>query len=77
VSAELLQLGGARRTPLIAQSEASECALACLAMVAGHHGFKTDLIELRQRFALSLNCGRATGPREVAGLGALVRACGS
>ncbi|MBQ1498950.1 MAG: peptidase domain-containing ABC transporter [Sphingomonas sp.] len=54
MSIELLQLGGARRTPLIAQSEASECALACLAMIAGHHGFKTDLIELRQRFALSL-----------------------
>lgn len=54
MSTARLDLGGRRRTPHIAQSEASECALACLAMIAGFHGFKTDLAELRQRFALSL-----------------------
>lgn len=43
-----------RRTPLIQQSEASECALACLAMVADHHGYRTDLTALRRRHALSL-----------------------
>ncbi len=51
---DLLDLGGKRRTPYIAQGEGSECALACIAMVAGHHGYKTDLIALRQRYALSL-----------------------
>ena len=51
---DMLDLGGSRRTPYIAQSEASECALACLAMVAGYHGYKTDLIALRQRYAMSL-----------------------
>jgi ATP-binding cassette subfamily B protein RaxB len=46
--------GGARRVPLILQSEAAECGLACLAMVAGAHGLGTDLPTLRQRFSLSL-----------------------
>jgi ATP-binding cassette, subfamily B, bacterial CvaB/MchF/RaxB len=50
----LIQLEGGRKTPLIRQSEASECGLACLAMVAGHHGMETDLATLRRRFSLSL-----------------------
>src|SRR5215213_909187 len=50
----LLDLTGRRSTPLIQQSEASECGLACLAMVAGYHGLKTDLTALRMRFSLSL-----------------------
>ena len=52
--ADILEYGGRRRTPYMQQSEASECALACLAMVASHHGYKTDLAALRQRHALSL-----------------------
>ena len=51
---DLLELAGARRTPLIRQAEASECGLACLAMVAARHGLKTDLTALRRRFSLSL-----------------------
>lgn len=38
----------------ILQSEAAECGLACLAMVADHHGYKTDLNQLRQKFPQSL-----------------------
>lgn len=38
----------------IRQSQAAECGLACLAMVADHHGHRTGLRELRQRFQLSL-----------------------
>ncbi|PJK11950.1 hypothetical protein CO614_06400 [Lysobacteraceae bacterium NML120232] len=38
----------------ILQSEAAECGLASLAMVAGHHGLELSLPELRQRFPLSL-----------------------
>ncbi|MES2957213.1 MAG: peptidase domain-containing ABC transporter [Pseudomonadota bacterium] len=45
---------GARRVPLVLQTEAAECALACLAMVAAAHGHRTDLPTLRQRFSLSL-----------------------
>ena len=48
-----LGLGGAQ-VPLILQTEAAECGLACLAMVAGAHGLHTDLATLRQRFSLSL-----------------------
>jgi ATP-binding cassette subfamily B protein RaxB len=50
-----LRLGfGAHHTPLILQTEAAECGLAALAMVAGAHGHRTDLPTLRQRFSLSL-----------------------
>lgn len=42
-----------QRVPLILQSEAAECGLACLAMVAGSHGLDTDPHSLRQRFELS------------------------
>lgn len=45
---DLLKLGGLRRTPFVEQSEAAECGLACLAMVAGHHGLKTDMPALRR-----------------------------
>ena len=45
---------GSRRVPVLLQSEASECALACLAMVVAAHGHRTDLPTLRQRFSLSL-----------------------
>lgn len=43
-----------RRTPVILQSEAAECALACLAMVAGHHGHHIDLATMRARYSISL-----------------------
>lgn len=39
---------------LILQTEAAECGLACIAMVAAHHGYDTDLPSLRRRFSLSL-----------------------
>ncbi|RSV32188.1 peptidase domain-containing ABC transporter [Sphingomonas sp. ABOLH] len=51
---DLLDFGGARRTPLIRQAEASECGLACVAMIAGHHGFRTDLPMLRRHFGVSM-----------------------
>lgn len=44
-----------RRTlPVIFQTEATECGLACLAMIAGYHGLQTDLLSLRQRFSVSM-----------------------
>lgn len=42
------------KVPVVLQSEAAECGLACLAMVAGHHGFRTDLSTLRRRWSVSL-----------------------
>ena len=47
-----LRLGN--RLPLILQTEATECGLVCLAMIAGYHGYHTDLPELRRRFSVSL-----------------------
>lgn len=42
-----------RRGPVILQTEAAECGLACLAMIASVHGFRTDLAGLRRRWAIS------------------------
>jgi len=39
---------------LVLQSEAAECGLACLAMVAAAHGRRETLPELRRRFPISL-----------------------
>jgi ATP-binding cassette, subfamily B, bacterial CvaB/MchF/RaxB len=36
------------------QSEAAECGLACVAMVANHHGHQLDLTTLRNRYSVSL-----------------------
>jgi len=36
------------------QTEAAECGLACLAMIAGYHGLETDLQALRRDHAVSL-----------------------
>jgi ATP-binding cassette subfamily B protein RaxB len=47
-----LRLG--RRLPLVLQTEATECGLACLAMVAGYHGDHRSLSQLRQSYSLSL-----------------------
>ncbi|WP_152428793.1 peptidase domain-containing ABC transporter [Methylomonas sp. MK1] len=50
----ILDFSGRRKTPLILQTEAAECGLACLAMVANFHGHRVDLASLRQKFSLSL-----------------------
>lgn len=49
-----LHLGWGTRLPMILQTEAAECGLACLAMIAGYHGSHSTLAELRRRFGLSL-----------------------
>ena len=43
-----------RRLPVIFQTEAAECGLACLAMVANYHGNRIDLPALRRRFSISV-----------------------
>lgn len=42
------------KLPLILQTEATECGLACLGMIAGFHGHRTDLASLRRQFPISL-----------------------
>jgi len=45
---------GSKAVPVWLQSEAAECGLACVAMVAGAFGCRVDLATLRQRFPVSL-----------------------
>jgi len=45
---------GWRSTPILLQTEAAECGLACIAMIAGRHGHRLDLAALRRRFDVSL-----------------------
>ncbi|MGN7872998.1 peptidase domain-containing ABC transporter [Roseateles sp. 22389] len=50
----LLGFGGGPRLPVVLQAEASECGLACMAMVLSAHGHHVSLAELRMRFPASL-----------------------
>ncbi len=49
-----LQLGARRRLPVFLQTEAAECGLASLGMIACFHGHRIDLAGLRRRFTVSL-----------------------
>ncbi|MEN9865123.1 MAG: Type secretion system ATPase, partial [Pseudomonadota bacterium] len=49
-----LSFGFKPKLPLLLQTEAAECGLACLGMIASFHGFRTDLSSLRGRFPISL-----------------------
>lgn len=41
------------RLPLVLQTEIAECGLACLAMISGYHGRRTDLADLRARLGMT------------------------
>ena len=49
-----LNLSGTSQLPVIRQNEASECGLACLAMIANYYGFKIDIVSLRRKYTSSL-----------------------
>lgn len=56
---------------VVLQSEAAECGLACMAMVASAHGLHLQLSELRQRCVLSMkgmNLSRLMGVADALGL---------
>jgi ATP-binding cassette subfamily B protein RaxB len=50
----MLNLNGTAQLPVIRQTEAAECGLACLAMVASYFGHRIDLNTLRRRHPVSL-----------------------
>jgi ATP-binding cassette subfamily B protein RaxB len=52
--AALLHFKNRGHLPVIHQTEAAECGLACLAMVASYHGHRIDLNTLRRRYPVSL-----------------------
>lgn len=49
-----LQFGWRRRLPVVQQSQAAECGLACVNMVANYYGHHIDMVTMRQRFSSSL-----------------------
>lgn len=51
---EGLSFGWGRRLPVVLQTEAAECGLACISMVAAYFGYPVDSAALRRRFGLSL-----------------------
>jgi ATP-binding cassette subfamily B protein RaxB len=50
---ERLNFGFTPKLPVLRQTEAAECGLVCLAMVASFHGLRTDPAAIRSRHAVS------------------------
>jgi ATP-binding cassette subfamily B protein RaxB len=55
-----------RKIPDIRQSEAAECGLACLTMIAAYYGQRNDLASLRHRYPVSLKGMTLVGVIEAA-----------
>ncbi|THJ45980.1 peptidase domain-containing ABC transporter [Burkholderia sp. LS-044] len=67
-----LSFGIGSKLPITLQTEAAECGLACLAMVAGYHGHHVSLATLRGQFPVSLKgmgLGRVIEVAQRLGLG--------
>jgi ATP-binding cassette, subfamily B, bacterial CvaB/MchF/RaxB len=54
VTAGVFNFTGRGHLPVIQQTEAAECGLACLAMIASYHGHRIDLNTLRRQHPISL-----------------------
>jgi ATP-binding cassette subfamily B protein RaxB len=55
-----------KRLPVVLQTEAAECGLSCIAMVASYWGHKIDLSSMRQRFSVSLKGATLKGLMAIA-----------
>lgn len=44
-----------QQLPVYLQSEVAECGITCIAMVACYHGFKTNMLAMRQRYPAGLH----------------------
>ncbi|CAB3910534.1 hypothetical protein LMG26691_04972 [Achromobacter animicus] len=64
---ERLALGFKRRVPGLLQTEAAECGLACVGMIAGYHGHHQSLAALRARFPVSMKGATLATLIQVAG----------
>jgi ATP-binding cassette subfamily B protein RaxB len=53
-SLDKLAITWGSRLPMIMQTEAAECGVACLAMIVGYHGQPCEITELRRRLSVSL-----------------------
>lgn len=54
-------MNGRRNLPVVRQATATECGLACVAMIASYHGMPTDLASLRRKHEASLKGATLTG----------------
>lgn len=61
-----LKLGNHGRVPVVFQSEAAECGLACLCMVSQYHGAGTDMTQLRQHYGMSMRGATLKGLMDIA-----------
>jgi ATP-binding cassette subfamily B protein RaxB len=62
-----LRFGSSRRLPVFLQTEAAECGLASLGMIACFHGHRIDLAGLRRQFTVSLKGATLAYLMQVAG----------
>ena len=62
-----LRFGHVKRLPMFLQTEAAECGLASIGMVACFHGHRVDLAALRRRFTVSLKGSTLAFLMQVAG----------
>src|SRR5512144_3173920 len=62
-----LEFGARRRLPVFLQTEAAECGLASVGMIAWFHGHRIDLAGLRRRFTVSLKGATRAHPMPIAG----------
>ncbi|MBD8214874.1 peptidase domain-containing ABC transporter [Erwinia persicina] len=49
-----LNLSFRHKLPVLRQTQAAECGLTCIGMIAGYYGHQIDMVSLRQRFPTSL-----------------------
>lgn len=49
-----LHFGWRRRLPVVQQSQAAECGLTCVNMIANFYGYSIDMVTMRQKFSSSL-----------------------
>lgn len=54
IAPSLIDFSGRATVPVLLQTEAAECGLACLAIIASYHGYRTDVATLRKRHSISL-----------------------
>jgi ATP-binding cassette subfamily B protein RaxB len=51
---EALNFGWRRKLPVMQQTQATECGLTCVGMIANYFGHEIDMVTLRKRFPTSL-----------------------
>ena len=72
---DALATGWRRKLPVLLQTEAAECGVACLAMIASYYGHAVDVPTLRRRFAVSMHGSTLAGLMQFAArLGLATRA---